>query len=450
MTMPRVLLAGVVLGVVYTLSPLTVLCLAALVAVTRWAGRDLTGREREWFFALVTFAILSRLVLIAGLFLFADPSKPYATFFGDEEIFKSRPIWLRNVGLGLPISTADFIYAFDETGMSGHLYVLAYLQALVGDAPYGVHIFNASLYVSAALILYRLVHPSFGRLVAFGGAALLLLLPSLFSWSISALKEPTYTLLAVIELCAVLAIVRAPKWPLRLLAVASVVVLAIALEGLRKGTLVVAALGSVVGLASGLVVTRPRLLLGSLVVVPVALLVALNMPAVQDRMLAMLRESARYHAGHVWTPGVSYQVLAPHYYDWPKIQEMPGRDALAFTTRAIAAYVVEPLPQTLESRRLLAYMPEQIIWLAMIALLPLGAIAGLRRDAMLTCVLLAHAVAAMMLVALTSGNVGTLIRHRGLAVPYIVWLSGLGAYELIGWLMARATPAAGADRNANG
>ena len=28
--------------------------------------------------------------------------------------------------------------------------------------------------------------------------------------------------------------------------------------------------------------------------------------------------------------------------------------------------------------------------------------------------------------ALTSGNVGTLVRHRGLALPYIVWLSAVG------------------------
>ena len=34
----------------------------------------------------------------------ADPSRPYANFFGDEELFKSRTIWLRNIGLGVPVS----------------------------------------------------------------------------------------------------------------------------------------------------------------------------------------------------------------------------------------------------------------------------------------------------------------------------------------------------------
>ena len=32
---------------------------------------------------------------------------------------------------------------------------------------------------------------------------------------------------------------------------------------------------------------------------------------------------------------------------------------------------------------------------------------------------------------MTSGNIGTLIRHRGLVMPYLVWLAGLGLYELV-------------------
>ena len=94
--------------------------------------------------------------------------EPFATFFGDEEFFKSRPIWMRNLGLGVPISAADLIYAFDETGKSGYLFVLAPLQALVGDAPYGVHVFNARSISAASLVLYRLVRPSVRRLVGAG------------------------------------------------------------------------------------------------------------------------------------------------------------------------------------------------------------------------------------------------------------------------------------------
>ena len=123
-------------------------------------------------------------------------------------MFKSRSIWLRNIGLGVPISAADFIYAVEETGKSSYLFVLAYLSALVGDAPYGMHVFNTTLYLAGGFVIYRLVRPSYGRLVALGGLTVLLFLPSLFFWSISALKEPLYTLLAAVELWCALTLSR--------------------------------------------------------------------------------------------------------------------------------------------------------------------------------------------------------------------------------------------------
>ena len=47
----------------------------------------------------------------------------------------------------------------------------------------------------------------------------------------------------------------------------------------------------------------------------------------------------------------------------------------------------------------------------------------------LDAMLIAHAAVAIAIVALASGNLGTLIRHRALALPYVVWLSALGAHE---------------------
>ena len=186
---PRLLVFGAGLGVIYTLSPLTVLAVAALALVTWWASRGLSGREQQWFVALLTVAIAARLAVIAGLSIFADASQPYGSFFGDEELFKSRAMWLRNIGLGIAISKADFIYVYDETGKSSYLYILTYIQALVGDAPYGVHVLNAVLYLSGVLVLYRLVRPAYGRVAALGGMAMLLYMPSLFTWSISAVKQ---------------------------------------------------------------------------------------------------------------------------------------------------------------------------------------------------------------------------------------------------------------------
>ena len=429
---------GVALGAVYTLSPLTVLMLPALVALAMWVSRDLSAREQQWVRVIIFAAVAVRLVAIAGLFVSADESRPFATFFGDEEMFKSRSIWLRNIGLGVPISAADFIYAVEETGKSYYLFILAYVQALVGNAPYGVHLFNLMLYFTAVLVLYRLVRRSYGRIAAFGGLCVLLWLPSLFIWSISALKEPLYTLLTAAELVCAIHIVRSRTWRMRVVSVLGVVVLALLLEALRKGGLLVAGIGTVVGLTGGLIASRRAWLVPALLLLPFVVAGALTIPAVQDRVMSVLRTSAIYHVGHVFTPGVSYKTLDAWYYiDPADIRTMPAGDAVSYVGRSLMALVFQPLPWTIESRALLAYLPEHVLWLALVALMPIGFVVGLRRDPLLTCTLAAHGAVIVMMVALTSGNVGTLIRHRGLVLPYFVWLSALGACELLRFLANR-------------
>jgi hypothetical protein len=441
-----VLIAGTALGLLYTLSPLTVVVCGLLLVMARWVRRDLNARERRWLYALLVAAVVTRLLVIAALFLSAPDTLPFATFFGDEEMFKSRGLWLRNIGLGVPISAADFIYALEETGKSHYLFVLAFLGAMFGEAPYGVHVFNMGLYVTGALLLYRTVRASYGPVPALGGFVVLMFLPTLFIWSISALKEPLYTVLAAVELVCALQIVRATTWRRQVLAVVMVVAIAVALEGLRKGGLLVAVVGTGAGLLAAAIVARPRWLLATMMLAPLGLVSIVAVPAIEERVLSVLRDSAIYHVGHVFTPGYSYRTLEAFYYiDPADIRRIPMGmgDALAYAFRSAAAYVLEPLPWTIESRTALVYLPEHMVWLGLAALTPVGIVMALRRDAVLTCLLVTHAAVLIMMVALTSGNIGTLIRHRGLALPYLVWLSAVGGCEVLRWLARRpaASPA---------
>jgi hypothetical protein len=58
----------------------------------------------------------------------------------------------------------------------------------------------------------------------------------------------------------------------------------------------------------------------------------------------------------------------------------------------------------------------------LLVLLPIGAVAAWRRDPLVTCLLLGYALPTACVLALTNGNVGTLLRLRGLVTP----IPGLG------------------------
>ena len=444
---PRVIAAaagaGIVLGVCYSLSPMTVLCLPLLVVMSMWAGRGLSPGERRWFIGLLAVAVLARLAVIAGLFLTADPGQPFATLFGDEEFFKYRSMWMRNIGLGLPISRADFIYAYDDVGQSSYLYVLAYLQALLGALPYGVHVLNATVYLAGVLLVYRYVRPVFGRVAALTGLALLLFFPSLFVWSISALKEPMYTLVAVGELLCCLWLVRGRTWWHRVAAAIGLVVAVVALDSLRRGGMLVGIAGAVGGVTLGMLGSRPRLAWAALAAAPVLVVALFLVPPTQQRLLASARETASYHSGHIGSSGYSYKILDPRYYhDRKLLAQMPPREAGQYVVRSVISYVTEPVPWRAESAGLRAYLPEQMLWYVLLVFVPFGLVAGFRLDPLLTGLLASHAGALIMMVALTSGNIGTLIRHRGLALPYLAWLTGLGVCRVVEYLVS-ASPSPG-------
>ena len=88
-------IAGLVIGVAYALSPLTVLFFVASAAIVHWAGRGVPLVERRVVQVILVTAIVR--APRCGLFGQQERQRAAATFFGDEEFFVRRSIWLRNL-----------------------------------------------------------------------------------------------------------------------------------------------------------------------------------------------------------------------------------------------------------------------------------------------------------------------------------------------------------------
>jgi hypothetical protein len=437
-TFVLVTVAGVAAGVWYVLSPLSVVCLLAMIALVRWAGHGLDAGERRWIVAVLVTAVTARVLVVLGLFLLTNhQSVPFGYLFGDEEYFLRRSLWIRNLALGLPMHRADVIYAYDPDIRTSFLYVLAFLQVLFGPAPYGAHLFSIVCYISATIVLYRLVRPSFGQLPALLGLGLLLFLPTQFAWSLSALKEPFYFLTMSVGLAAAVAVARPGPWPARIGAMALVGASALVAQSVREGGLAMAGGGAAAGLLLGVLVRRPRLVVPLAAICLLAVVLAASRGAARDRVVVAVRQAASKHRSQVNTPGYVYTILDRGFYARSDaVADMTFRQGVRYVGGAFAAYLTVPLPWTIQSRMALLYLPEQVAWYLLLVLLPLGVAAGVKRDAQLTALLAAYSVTAAVLVALASGNVGTLVRHRGLAVPYLLWFSALGACEVVAFVTA--------------
>src|SRR5262249_46233180 len=161
---------------------------------------DLPARERRWVAALLVGAMAIRAAMVGALLLFGTPDRvyvPFNVFFGDEQYMIIRALRQRAFWLGASMRLESFAHVFELYGRTSSLQIIAFLQLLVGPAPYAVRLFNILLYAAGGVILHRVVRRAYGRVPAFASLAFLLLLPSLMLWSAAALKESLNFLVVV-------------------------------------------------------------------------------------------------------------------------------------------------------------------------------------------------------------------------------------------------------------
>lgn len=426
---------GVALGTLYALSPLTVWFSVAMAGVFFWAGRGLPATERRAVWGILALAVAVRVLTIIVLFVTSDPGTNPSFFWdGDGVYLKHRSLVIRDVWMGVPTGTVEFTNGFSRLyGWSSYLYLLAYVQYLTAPSPFGVHLLNVFLFISAAVVLFRMVRPAFGAASAWLGLAFMLLLPTLIAWSVAALKEALYVLLMAVAVKAVVMAARATPVYARL---AGLVLLAgaVAANGtVRAGALVIMGGGIAIGIVSSFVVRRLVLVLILIVSLPLAAAWLWQRPAVRVAVINELRPAALTHMGNVRTEGNSYKLLDQRIYsdrDYV-IRTLTPPEALRFAVRAVVSFIVMPLPWQVTSRAELVFLGQQVVWYLLVLLAGVGWVAGIRRDSLVTCVLAGVAVVGGVIIALNSGNLGTMVRFRDTIVPFVVWLSARGAISLV-------------------
>ena len=70
---------------------------------------------------------------------------------------------------------------------------------------------------------------------------------------------------------------------------------------------------------------------------------------------------------------------------------------------------------------------------------PIGIVAGWRRDRATTAVMIGYLLPTSAILALTNGNIGTLVRLRGMVMVIVVWVSAVGLCAALEWMLARAS-----------
>lgn len=431
MTRRHLIAAAVVAALgaaVYSLSPLAVALVLVLAGIVFRGVRDLRGRERLLVGGLLVVASVLRLVAVAGVFVTTNPwLEPFQAIFGDARYTIERSLWVRHAVLGEEIGPYYRLLVFNTYGGNVFYYYLAYLQVLLGAAPYAITLVSVVAFVGGSVMLHRRARQAYGVVPAGIGLALLLFWPTWFVWSVSMLKESVLLLLSATAIVCVARLPNVTGWPRAGAVLGAAAGLGV-LATLRDGALVLSGGGILFGVSARAVTRRAATLVVAFALVAAAAAVASRVPAVRARMAREVEASIDRHVGHWRSVGISYRIADDRFYTdgSAALPSMTWVEGARFLARAVVAFVVVPLPWHVDSAAGALYLPQHFLWLILLAFGMAGAWIGLRRDLLLTAMLVGYGLAAVAVIAPNSGNVGTLIRHRDTVVPFLVWLSGVG------------------------
>jgi hypothetical protein len=425
---------GTLLGIALTASPLSVLAFGLAIPVILLAGRGLAANERRLLMGILGAALAARVAIVLALVVIGLPhlnDLAVGSLTGDDAYYLGRAIRARDILFGITGGKYDYFIVLDEYGHTSYVELLSAIQIVFGPTPFSMRILNAVLFLAGAAVLFRAARPAFGQTAAFAGLIVLLFLPSLAWASISLLKESLYFLCSSLLLYACVRLAHRPRAVKAAVLLVLAMVSAWLLADLRRDALTLAASGIALALVLRVVAASRARLITVAAVGILAASAALWQPAIRARTVGAIESAVRIHGGHVFTVGHPYKLLDDEFYKnpaapggWPL--DLTAPQAGRFVVRAGLSFLVTPWPWEMASRGELAFLPEQLLWYVLLIGLPMGIVAGWQRDPMTTAFFIGFALPTAAAIALTNGNVGTLLRLRGLVTPYILWLGVLG------------------------
>ena len=429
------LAGGAILGIAYSLSPLTVIWAVAMGVFLWFAGRGVPQPERRWLMGILLAAIVLRVTAVCMLLAATGTdSQSLGIVFGDEFYLMRRTLWIRNVWLGYTGLAYDYVNAFEDYASTGYVYLVGYLQVLFGPSPYSLRLVNAGMFVAAAYVLYRIARRAYGPVPALAGLTVLLFLPTQFAWSISLLKESGYLLMTALTLASVIRAAKGRGLYERLAWSGAAVVGTLLIWPFRSQGVAIMIVSVMLAFLVWWAGQRARRAFVLACAAPLLIWAVLQEPRIQARMLEAAQIAARAHIGHVFTIGHAYKTLDDRFYTKPSLValNLSPDEAGRFVVRSVASFLFVPLPWNVESTSERLYLPEHIVWLLIAALAVVGIWPAFRHDLVVSSVLGSYALVTSAAVAVTSGNVGTLIRHRSLSIPFLIWFSGMAVVWLLG------------------
>lgn len=347
-------------------------------------------------------------------------------------IAQMRGIHLMDRGWGLERYYNDYIKekiippaSEYEVGYITYFYSIIY--AAYGFKPVFINFMNVILHLLTAIVIYRSVISIFNHRAAYLSTLFFLLNPVSFYYSSTKVQEPLFILLVYFSIyCFLMTIKKSSYWHALL-----ILPLFYIIHGLLKTYYFVPILLVFVISLLGIVFKnskKPFLILTLLIII---FLISVNsnlFAKIKFYAAKSLNDSVIYQKGFYTSGGQVYQlfITGKNSHDYTFLEWV------SYALRGWYHMLSEPILSSGASFKLILFYPVKIIFLILCALAVPGILMTMRYGHIEAVIFLNILIILGTGLAMSSGNVGTMLRHRDIITPAIFIFSSFYISKIYG------------------
>ncbi len=442
---PLLIFLGLLIGIFASLAPSTsvilLIALASIIMITKQFDAE---EEKRFIVLLFLVGLLSRIILCSLLHLYAS-SHNIGYFYDDLDLFAPDMLadsgansirgWLTAEYMHGKITNPDWLdqsWLFSSATKVSYSYLpYTVMYYYFGFCQLSVKFINCLMGTLSAVLIYCISKEIFNSTIAKIASLLTMFFPSLFLWSLSNLKEPQSLLLICIAIFTVLKVVKYRK-----IVYLPIIFMAIYIIKITRPPLHIPMLaGTLIAIISHLNNRSIKnLIIITSLVIFLLLLSGVSVLGVRPcDVNKQFQNIVSMQKGYVSTGGSVYKIYDDSFYtDRVGDINMKPLSLPGYLLKGWAYFLFSPFPWDINTKLKLIALPQIILWyvLAFCAVVAIFCFNILKMKDALT--VLSYIFFITSSFALTSGNIGTALRHRDVVLPLVFVFSAAGLTKLIG------------------
>lgn len=438
-----IILLSVFVGICLTLSPGTFSVLALILVISFALNRYVQREDRVFIFKVIILGFLSRILFLIFYHNFyllpghIDVLGPDGDAYSQRGWYISRLLLDHDPYTLPPVKgpILDSYYSVVEYYRQGmptvglyqvglFTYFIGILFSMFNYSPLIVKFLNSGLSVLTGVVVYFLGKEVFNARIAKVAMVVFIFMPSIFIFSVTALKDPLITL--ILSLIVLLLVQLRKK--VRHLLFLFLLGLIVLIESLRSRMAYPLVFFVFVSLLSG-----ARLKLYRKILIVCAFFISfISVPKLAHLNNRILNPENFFsaHIGFINTPGNNYKIFLEKYYINGRLAELDPKGIFVGFLSGIFHFLFEPLPGRGDGIFSVALFLCMCIGYCLFPFVLMGLVSGIKYNIRMIMPVVIFLVIFFPLVAISEGNVGTAFRHRDMFMPFFTILGVAGYYKI--------------------